>query len=189
MNTTRPTDPGLRTGNAAVGSSDALSLTPQAFEALYRHAWPSIVDYLRFRIGPADAADIASDIFTRAWAARHQFDPARGATSSWLWGITRNAAKDWHRNHSVSVQPLHEDLATDDDLTERGARSVTMAEVAAAVSLLDSVDQDIIALRFGGGLSHREVGHTIGLSEMAAAKRLHRALERVSKALHKEGTP
>lgn len=31
------------------------SLTSEAFEVLYRASWPAIVDYLRFRIGPAEA--------------------------------------------------------------------------------------------------------------------------------------
>ena len=38
------------------------ALTPEAFEALYREHWPAVVDYLRFRVGPTDAADVAAAI-------------------------------------------------------------------------------------------------------------------------------
>lgn len=188
------TDPHLSTSAAAQDASDEMTpdvsdgLAPESFEVLYREAWPAVVDYLRFRIGPTDAPDVASDIFARAWAARRQYDPVRGAPESWLWGITRNAARDWHRDHAVPVRPLAESVAMEANLPERGARAETMAHVAAAVSHLEPIDQDIIALRFGGGLSHRDVGDTVGLSEAAAAMRLHRAIKRLRVALEGRGS-
>ena len=188
MDLPRKSFPSPSAGVAEQENGDPQVLTPRAFEALYRRMWPNIVDYLRFRVGDAEAADIAADVFTRAWSARQQHDPSRGAPSAWLWGIARNAARDWHRAHVVRVGTLPEDLAADDELAARGAQSVAMAQVNAALSTLDGIDQDIIALRFGGGLSHREVGHTLGLSDTAAAQRLHRALGRVREALDREGS-
>lgn len=164
-------------------NAGSITLTPEAFDSLYRQSWPSIVDYLRFRIGPADAADVAADVFVRAWAARGQYDPARGGPSTWLWGIARNAARDWFRGPIARVEPLAEDIATDAGLPEQGVRAEAMARVAAAVAQLEPIDRDIIALRFGGGLSNREVGQSVGLSEAAAATRLHRAIKRLRVSL------
>jgi len=170
-----------RSAGISPGAGDPL--TPERFEALYRQLWPAVVDFLRFRIGPADALDVASDIFVRAWSARARYERARGEPESWLWGIARNAARDWYRGAAAPVELLSTHLAVDTGLTERGAEAEAMAQVAAAIAELEPLDQDIIALRFGGGLSHRDVGASVGLTEAATAVRLHRAIKRLRVAL------
>jgi len=180
-------DPEPRSITGTPIRADGTALTPEAFETLYREAWPSVVDYLRFRIGPAQAEDVAADVFVRAWAARGQYDPARGVPGAWLWGITRNAARAWRRDRTVSPAPLDEDLADDAALPEQGARAEMMARVATAMMELAPLDQEIVALRFGAGLSHRSVGEALGLTETAAAVRLHRAVRRLRIALEGSG--
>jgi len=155
------------------------TLTSEAFDLLYRASWPAIVDYLRFRIGPAEGVDVAADVFVRAWKARAQYEPARGAPEAWLWGIARNGAKDWLRRRGEHQDPLDRNLAMDTGLAEHGEQAEAMAHVAKAVAQLDPIDQDIVALRFGGGLSHRDIGATLGITEAGAATRLHRAVKRL----------
>lgn len=151
------------------------------FEALYRTAWPRVVDYLRFRIGPDDAADLAAEVFVRAWKARAQYSPDRGEPEAWLWGIARNAARD-HRRASRPPMDL-DDAAAVADVAEHDARVEATARVAAALAMLEPIDRDIVALRFGGGLPFREVGAAVGLAEAAAATRLHRAIKRLRSLL------
>ena len=42
----------LTTPEAPLAPADS-ALSAEAFEALYREHWPAVVDYLRFRVGPA----------------------------------------------------------------------------------------------------------------------------------------
>lgn len=172
---------------AASVSRGGSVLSSASFEKLYREAWPTVVDYLRFRIGPIDANDVAADVFTRAWQARDQFDPSRGTAQAWLWGIARNAATDRLRSPPQAAEELSDTMSVDTGLAERGERAVRMARVAEAVADLDGIDQDIVALRFGGGLTHREVAELVGLTEAAAATRLHRAIKRMRAQLERSG--
>ncbi|MEO8084770.1 MAG: RNA polymerase sigma factor [Ardenticatenales bacterium] len=153
------------------------------FEALYRTAWPRVVDYLRFRIGPDDAADVAAEVFVRAWKARAQYAPDRGEPEAWLWGIARNAARDHRRAPRPPIDLDAVADVADASLAEHGAGVEATARVAVALAMLEPIDRDIVALRFGGGLPFREVGAAVGLTEAAAATRLHRAIKRLRSLL------
>ena len=167
----------------------AATLPPEAFEHLYNVAWPLVVNYLRFRIGPIDAQDVAADVFVCAWAARAQFDPARGTPAAWLWGIARNSARAWHRAGRAPSQSLPGDVIDDAAWAERAARAEIMGQVAAALTQLAPIDQEIVALRFGAGLSYRAIGESVGISETATGARLHRAVRRLRLAFEGGGEP
>jgi len=47
---------------------------------------------------------------------------------------------------------------------------------------LDAREQDIVALKFAGDLSHAEIAKVLRISESNAGTRLHRALEKLRKA-------
>lgn len=165
--------------NAADARAGAPSAVPEtAFDDLFRNQWSSVVNYLRFRVGPYDAQDVAADVFTRAWERRHGFDGTRGNLSGWLWAIARNTATSKLRRQPPLSMPLE---ATDAarDLFEPADRSDDLAQVAAIMQRLGALDHDIIALRFGAGLAHRDVGEMLGISEDNVAVRLHRAIRRL----------
>jgi RNA polymerase sigma factor (sigma-70 family) len=48
---------------------------------------------------------------------------------------------------------------------------------------LRKADQEILSLRYGGGLSNGEIAESLGISHNAVAVRLHRALKRLKKAV------
>ena len=52
----------------------------------------------------------------------------------------------------------------------------------AALAALDGPDREVIALRFHGGLSQAELAAVLGISETAAATRVHRAVARLRRA-------
>ena len=72
----------LTTPEAPLAPADS-ALSAEAFEALYREHWPAVVDYLRFRVGPADAADVAADAFAHAWKARGPWSGYPRRQSEW----------------------------------------------------------------------------------------------------------
>ena len=178
----------LTTPEAHLAPADS-AMSAEAFEALYREHWPAVVDYLRFRVGPADAADVAADAFAHAWKARGQYDPSRGVAAGWLWAIARNTANAWFRGRPRAAESLAEGLAMDASLVDLAARAESMARVAVAVGRLGVIDQEIIALRFGGGLPYRDIGDAVGLTENATTARLHRAIRRLRIALEGSEVP
>ncbi|HEY4243897.1 MAG TPA: sigma-70 family RNA polymerase sigma factor [Kofleriaceae bacterium] len=74
---------------AAAGDREAIARFYEAhIEALYA--------FVFHRVGkdPALTEDVVQETFTRAFRQISQFDPARGATTSWLTVVSRNAIRD-----------------------------------------------------------------------------------------------
>jgi RNA polymerase sigma factor (sigma-70 family) len=58
-----------------------------------------------------------------------------------------------------------------------------MRRIRSGTERLRPPDREILSLRFGAGLSNREIGHRLGITANAAAVRVHRALARLRRAV------
>jgi hypothetical protein len=68
---------------------------PNAFGGLYdRHAASVLRWALRSGLSEADALDLVSEVFARAWIHRRRFhDPGDGNAAPWLFGIARHSSR------------------------------------------------------------------------------------------------
>jgi RNA polymerase sigma factor (sigma-70 family) len=167
--------------------SAVVRLTEAEFEALYVQEWEPVLNFLRLRVGPAEAADLAGEAFARAWAARGTYDPTRAPARGWLWAIVRHAAIDWLRQPDLEARLAAHAAATDVDPEQALERIEDTHVLAAALGHLAPEDRELVALRFGAGHSNRHVADALGLSESNASVRLHRALRRLRQHLEQEG--
>src|ERR687891_984406 len=72
----------------------------EAFEALYRRAFPRVYGYVATLLHDRSAAeDVTAQAFERAYRKRRTFRASRGTEEAWLFGIARNAALDELRRH------------------------------------------------------------------------------------------
>ena len=60
------------------------------------------------------------------------------------------------------------------------------ASIQDAMRLLSRREQDIVALKFGGGLTNRDISPIIGVSEGNVAVILHRSMRKLQAALESE---
>jgi RNA polymerase sigma-70 factor (ECF subfamily) len=156
--------------------------TWERFEALYRAARDDVYAYVATLLrDPAAAEDVTALAFERAYRRRRTFDRRRGEERAWLFGIARNAALDELRRRRrvarLVVDPS-EDAVTEDDV--EGALRRTA--VRAALDELSGRERELVALKFHGGLSNRELAQVLGVSESNAGTMLHRAIEKLRKA-------
>ena len=71
----------------------------QRFEDLYNDFLPRIYGYVLSHLrNPAEAEDVTSQVFIKAYKAYDRFEPRADTPSAWLFRIARNAIYD---------QPLH----------------------------------------------------------------------------------
>jgi RNA polymerase sigma-70 factor (ECF subfamily) len=134
-----------------------------------------VYGYVAYRIGDAEAEDVTSEVFERAVRYRASFDPARGPAAAWLFGIARTCLAN-HANgrHEHAGQP--DDVPAPGDLEAEVTDAVT---VRAAVSRLCLRERELVALRYGGGLSAREIGELLGERTNTIEVALHRAVVRL----------
>ena len=168
-----------------LGSTPAGFDTPQGFEHLYRNTFPRVYAYVASMLRDRAAAeDVTAQAFERAYRKRSAFSARRGSPEAWVFGIARNAALDELRKRkrraTLESEPGDVWSPGPDEQAEQAFRR---EEVRAALATLDARDRDLVALKFNGGLGNAEIARVLGLSETNVGSRLHRAVEKLRKAV------
>jgi RNA polymerase sigma factor (sigma-70 family) len=157
---------------------------PAAFVAIYDHYFPRVYNYVRYRVREADAADdITSEIFERAWSNMGRYRPERAPLAVWLFAIARNAVNDhlraeWRRRW-LPFEAMRDHPGNDPQPEEIAARNETRTRLLSAVARLTQRERDILGLKFGAGLTNRNIGELAGLSESNVGVILYRAVRRL----------
>lgn len=160
------------------------------FEALYTEFFQRIHAYVRAQVGgAADAEDVTSQVFIKAWEAYPRFEPQGATPAAWLFRIARNAALDHHRSAGrrdrlvrvVAAEP--EAVA---DPAEEAGRHLEHARLLELVAGLPERQREVIALRHSG-LSFAEVGAIVGGGEDAVKMQYHRALRALRERAREAG--
>jgi RNA polymerase sigma-70 factor, ECF subfamily len=150
------------------------------WDRVYAEQLPRVLNFFRYRCGnAADAEDLTSITFEKAWRGRDRYRRDKGAFSTWLFTIARNAAVDHYRARPPVV-PLDEaaavaaGAATPED--ETALRS-DAARLAALLPTLSDRDRELIALKYGAEMSNRDIARATGLSESNVGTILYRAVQ------------
>jgi RNA polymerase sigma-70 factor, ECF subfamily len=164
------------------GTFERSASTPsEAFEALYRRAFPRVYGYVATLLRDRDAAEeVTAQAFERAYRKRRSFRASRGSEEAWLFGIARNAALDELRRRkrqaALDADPEDMHARAPDEYADGALRREA---VRAALGRLAPRERELVALKFAGGLSHEEIARVLGISESNAGTRLHRTLEKL----------
>jgi len=173
---------------------------PDAFGQLYNKNYPVILNYCIRRTGDVELAqDITAETFVKALKNIGRFEWRGNSFTAWLYRIAGNEIAGFFRKgtyKAVSLEFLQENKGF-----EPAAFHDLEAELIAAqeeverhqeylacrqqISLLPLKYQEVIALRFFAGKSHKEIGEILGKAEGTVKSLLHRGLERLLKQLGK----
>ncbi len=163
---------------------------PADFSAWYEAHRETVYRYVRFRVATRDVAeDITSDVFMKALRAFDRYDASLASPRTWLLRIARNAVTDHLRalrrrgSLHVSLDRVPDLISDTPSQDERVLREERLQSLLNGSRTLRKADQQILSLRYGGGLSNGEIAETLGISSNAVAVRLHRALKRLKEAV------
>lgn len=155
-------------------SSDGL--TP-SFEDLYRAHHRDVLRYASLMLGdPDDGADVAADVFARAYdAMQHERAPIRRPLP-WLLTITRRMVIDrWRHRRLIRWLPLlHGRTAPASESADRGEFWIWLGQLTAA---LPERQRELIFLRYREDLTDAEIGTVMGLSESGVRSLAARAIQ------------
>ncbi|MCU0488179.1 MAG: sigma-70 family RNA polymerase sigma factor [Anaerolineales bacterium] len=148
------------------------------YEAFYRQQMPKIYNFFRYRFGDnALAEDLTAATFEKAWQKRDQYRHDLSALSTWLFTIARRIAIDHYRQAQVEVAFDETDSLVDrDNLEEQASQADDLAHLNALLIGLESREQELIALKYGAGMTNRAIADQCGLSESNVAVILFRAV-------------
>ena len=161
---------------------------PRAFGPIYDRYVERVYGFIFRRTGDHQLAeDITAATFETALRNIRQFKWQGTGMIAWLYRIARNIMIGHFRRQRFVISLTN--------LFERGYQPRTKINfverfethdwLVTAFAQLSSKDQEIIALRFFEDLSSDEVANILKCSKNVLYLRLHRALERLRKALKK----
>ena len=152
-----------------------------AFATLYRRYVTPIYRYLYSRVGNgADAEDLTAQVFTEALDGLHHYRE-RGNFAGWLFTIARHKVTDHYRRQRPNL-PLNEALDSPADGADpliHVVQEEALRRLAVLVTQLSEEQQELLRLRFAGGLTYGEIGRIVGRSEAAIKMAVHRLLRRL----------
>lgn len=167
-----------------------LSQNPEHFRRLYRHYFPRIFAYVAYRVHTKqEAEDVTATIFMKVVRAIRGFEyRGDGSFATWLFRIAHNEVRQFYRSHreSISLDDLP-DIASAGLLPDEAfARKEQFARLRDALDRLSPRRQEIITLRFFGGLRNQEIAAVLALDERTVASHLCRGLEDLKRSYTRE---
>lgn len=151
------------------------------FEELYRQELPRIYNYFRFRLGDGPLAqDLTSETFVKAWSSRERYRRDLAAFSTWLFAIARRVALDHYRRPRREI-PLDSvvDVPSSETVEDVAERDASFARLSVLLADLAERERELVALKYGAGLTNRLIARFTGLSEANVAVILHRTVQRL----------
>ncbi len=148
------------------------------FEALYRAELPRVYNFFRYRLGDDQLAeDLTSATFEKAWRNRQRYRRDLAAFSTWLFVIARRVAVDHYRRRRAET-PLDELInVPHTDTPEAAAQAhADLERLRVLLSRLADRDRELVALKYGAGLTNRTIAGLTGLTEPNVGVILHRAV-------------
>jgi RNA polymerase sigma-70 factor (ECF subfamily) len=154
---------------------------PAAFGIIYHRYIERIYRYVFHQVNNIeDAEDLSSQVFVSAWESLPKYEE-RGLFTAWIFGIARNKVRAFHRKQRVDL-PLdqtHTQSADNPDpftLIETDEALIALKEI---ITGLHPEQQELLSLRFGGGMTYRQIGAVLGKSESAVKMQMNRLLDRL----------
>lgn len=149
------------------------------WDAVFADQLPRVYNFFRYRFGTtADAEDLTARTFEKAWRARHRYRRDVAAFSTWLLSIARNVAADHVRARRPLVA-LEEasSIATAGTPEDEAMRNSDGERLAALLQLMPERDRELLAMKYGAGMTNRAIAIATGLSESNVGTIVHRAVQ------------
>lgn len=128
---------------------------------------------------PEDIKDCVNEAFAEFFGQREKFDPAKGSLKGYLAVIVRRLAiKKYQENHRSAGREF-----SDGENTDLLHRFEQREELDSYLCTLEPEDEQIIRMKYYGGMTAKEIAASLGLPYETVKKRHQRSLKKLRKAM------
>jgi RNA polymerase sigma-70 factor (ECF subfamily) len=165
-----------------VGSGDR-----DAFEELYQRYARAVLALALRRLGDRGRAeDATQEVFAAVWKSARSYNPSRGAGSSWLFAIARNAIVDGFRRRPEPVAEPPDLPSTEAGPLEQTEAGWVSWRIHRALETLPEHERPLIELAYWSGLSQSEISDFLHIPLGTVKTRTRSALARLADLLEDE---
>ncbi len=167
-----------------------------AFAALYDLVAPGLYRLAySILLHQEDAEDVVQEAMVYAFRSLAHYEPARGTLRTWLYTITVSRCRNARRRRWLPTTALAnllnvgiEPSAPEDHTPEAAvARMGVRDALEKALAMLSPRLREAIALRYGQGLTYREMADVLDCPQKTAESRVRLAHEALRDALNESG--
>jgi RNA polymerase sigma-70 factor (ECF subfamily) len=159
----------------------------RTIEALYVSEHARLIRYLRRRVDPEAARDIAHDTFVRAAESPQLLELAN--PRAYLCRIARNLLIDRERARRRRPQPLPLNEAGDAPIAASHDHDLLAIDLERTLAMLPARTRAVFVMHRLEEKAHREIHHELGISMGAVEYHMARALAHLRGTLGREGDP
>lgn len=161
-----------------------------ALTEIHNRYYRSLYRYVNLKVSDAlEAEDLTSEVFSRFLKALKHGKAPKKSIRGWLFSVASNVVNDYYRRHyRVEHVALNEGLSSSDTGPMEAVSKIMRREaIITAMKSLTQDQQDVIALRFGAGLSVRETARSLHKTEGAVKQLQARAIANLTNRLNDDG--
>lgn len=160
---------------------------PRAFGVIFERHFGAIHGYLRRRLDPQLADELASQTFLVAFDGRARFERRRPDSRPWLFGIATNLARN-HRRREIRELRAMAGLRPESEMGIDGVEARVDAErlrgvLAEALAALPTEEADVLLLLVWAELDQAEIADALSIPLGTVKSRLSRARGRLQAGL------
>ncbi len=127
-----------------------------------------------------DAEDVTQESFVYAFRNLHRYDPARASFKTWLYTIAVSRSRNVHRRRQltqIDLAQIFQRFTEPQSPTPEAALAHRAAAdaLASALAALPGSMREAVALRYGHGLTYREIAEVMNCPPKTAESRIRLA--------------
>ena len=163
----------------------------ETISTVYTEYYKKIYKYILYRVGDHNIAeDLVSEVFEKVIAKYSTYKSEKAKFSTWLFTIANNTlinyykrSKDQHNMRLINCGKIESKYRLEDLIIEQELKELLLK----AIVNLDERQRNIIAFKFGAGLTNREIAKILNLTESNVGTILYRSLKRLRDILKEQG--
>ena len=158
------------------------------WDAVYTHELPRLYNFFLYQTGDVQTAqDLTATTFEQAWKSRQRYRQQQAQVQTWLMGIARHVAAKHFRQHDrrrriAELFGIGERAISAASLPEIIQQQADQHQLRQLVKHLPQREREIIALKYGAGMTNRAIATLTGLSESNIGTITQRTVQRLRRA-------
>ena len=159
---------------------------PDALTELCAAYYPKILRFMRYRVGPNEADDLAGEVFVKVMRS---IGSQTGSFEAWLYRLARNVIIDRVRYHQARPETELSDAMTETMANGKNGHAASTAhmDMENALAMMNEEHRELLTLKFVQGLTNEEIGEITGQKVSAIRAMQFRALKAMRAVLDRKG--